>query len=42
MTFKDDHDYETIYVKYITRKGKRVYASSYGLQAFKLRVKSKK
>ena len=27
-----------IYSKYITRKGKRIYASSYGLEAFRFWV----
>lgn len=35
-------DHEYIYVKWITRNGKRVYASSYGLQAFRIRVKKRK
>jgi hypothetical protein len=35
-------NYEYIYVKWITRNGKRVFASSYGLQAFRIRVKKRK
>jgi len=37
-----DSKYEYIYVKWITRNGKRIYASSYGLQAFRIRVKKRK
>ena len=31
-------DTVTIFVKFITRNGKRIYASSYGLKAFKLEI----
>ena len=34
--------YEFVYTKFITLKnGRRIYASSYGLKAFKLRVRKK-
>lgn len=34
--------YEVVYTKFITLKnGRRIYASSYGLKAFKLRVRKK-
>ena len=31
-------EYIIIYTPYITIKGKRIYARSYGLKAFKLRI----
>lgn len=31
-------DVEIINVKYITRNGKRIYASTYGLKAFRLEI----
>jgi hypothetical protein len=31
--------YKLIFVKWITRGGKRIYASSYGLQAFAIWVR---
>lgn len=31
-----------IYTPYITRKGKRIYASSYGLKVFKLEIPKSK
>ena len=35
-----DDEYEYIYVAYITtRGGRRIYAASYGLQAFRIRVR---
>ncbi len=38
----DADDSEFIYVRYITtRSGKRIYASQYGLQAFRIRVKKR-
>lgn len=36
-----DDEYEYIFVKWITRAGKRIYASQYGKQAFRIRVKKK-
>ena len=32
------NDIVVIYVKYITRNGKRIYASTYGLKAFRLEI----
>ena len=32
------NDVVVIYVKYITRNGRRIYASSYGKQAFRLEI----
>ncbi len=38
----NDDDYEEVFTAYITLKnGKRLYASSYGLKAFCIRVKRK-
>jgi len=31
-------DVVVIFVKWITRNGKRIYASSYGLKAFRLEI----
>lgn len=33
-----NEDVVVIYVKYITRNGKRIYASSYGKEAFRLEI----
>jgi len=37
---KDDK--VVIFVKWITRNGKRIYASSYGLKAFRLEIPKSK
>jgi hypothetical protein len=34
-------EYQWIYTAYITRNGKRIYASQYGLRAFYIRVKKR-
>lgn len=34
-------EYEYIYVAYITRNGRRIYAREYGLRAFRIRVKKR-
>lgn len=40
---KAPQGYQVIYVTWITlRSGKRLYAASYGLKAFRLRVKVRK
>ena len=31
--------FEYVYTKYITRNGKRIYAATYGLKAFRLKVR---
>lgn len=36
----DDEMY--VYTKYITRNGKRLYAATYGLKAFRLKVRKSK
>ena len=36
------NDVVVIYVKYITVRGKRIYASSYGLKAFRLEIPREK
>ena len=38
----DKDDIVVIYVKWITRNGKRIYASSYGLKAFRLEIPKSK
>jgi hypothetical protein len=39
----ENDDYEEIFTAYITLKnGKRLYASSCGIKAFRIRVKTKK
>ena len=39
---KPSEDYEFIFRKFITlRNGKRLHASAYGLQAFRLKVRRK-
>ncbi|MEQ9326793.1 MAG: hypothetical protein RJQ21_05815 [Rhodospirillales bacterium] len=38
----DDTEYEYLFVRWITRGGKRIYASQYGLKAFRIKVKRKK
>lgn len=36
----DENDvYETIFVRWITRNGKKIYASQFGLEAFPIRVR---
>jgi len=35
-------EYIVIYTPYITVKGKRIYAASYGLKAFKLTIPASK
>lgn len=35
-------DVVVIYTPYITRKGRRIYASSYGLKAFRLEIPREK
>lgn len=35
-------DYEYIFVTYVTRGGKRIYASQYGKKAFRIKVKKRK
>lgn len=42
MSFVDD-EYEFIFVKFVTsRKGKRLHASAYGLNAFRIKVRKRK
>jgi hypothetical protein len=36
------NDIVVIYVKYITRGGKRIFASQYGLKAFRLEIPREK
>ncbi len=39
---RPENEYVVIFTKYITLKGgRRIYASSYGLKAFRLRVRKK-
>lgn len=39
---KDDDDHEYIFVRFVTRNGKKIFASHYGLQAFRIRVRKRK
>lgn len=41
--YRDPMDgYEVVYTKYITIKGRRLYAKNYGLEAFRILVKTSK
>lgn len=37
-----DDEFEYVYTAYITIKGKRIYAYSYGLKAFRMKIRSKR
>ena len=41
-TLRKNDDVIVIFVKWITRGGKRIYASSYGLKAFRLEIPKSK
>ena len=35
-----ENDYKYIFVKHITKNGRKIYAHQYGLQAFRIKVKT--